>query len=278
MPTISPTSAVAVARIAPSIGSPVVWNPAGSATIKSSIPSGYRGTVRDAQFPPKVVSPPTANSASARGFATGGTLHAGQAIPAVPADSIAVVAPKALAGGGTSFAGATASCFGFAVATIAQPMAVVAPPSAISLAAVGDPATEVAGDVFPGATSFALAVAGSPIIESGTPGEVFAISAQAIFVVAQVTSPNAGVTVSPPSSIGLAEAPATAANVGVSATVAAATASSMALAARPTVSVVANLTLRSGEATCAAPLTGVTIIRPWVESASLGFVPVIDQD
>lgn len=49
MPTISPSAATALGNIGTSLGSPVVWNPSGAATANSSIPVGYRGSVREAQ-------------------------------------------------------------------------------------------------------------------------------------------------------------------------------------------------------------------------------------
>lgn len=259
---------------------PTVTPPAAIATEHSSIPVGFRGTgqARDAQFPPKVTAPPVSNSASVLGNAAGPGLQVGVNIIVGAGLSIAVIAPKALAGGGTAFAGATAHCIGFAVPTVAQPMASIAPPSAFSLAVIGDPTTEVAGDVFPGATGFALGNAGNPIIESGTPGEVDPTPAVTIAAVAPATSPSAGATISPSASEGWAEAPATTANAGSAGNASGATASVIAIAPRPTISVVANLRPTSGEATCVAPLTGVTIVRPWTESASLGFVPVVDQD
>lgn len=44
MPTVTPTSALALGNSGTSIGSPVVWNPSGVALGNSSIKSAFRGT------------------------------------------------------------------------------------------------------------------------------------------------------------------------------------------------------------------------------------------
>lgn len=149
------------------------------ATENSSIPVGYRDHVRDSQFPPKVTSPPTSNTAGALAAAATPGFQIGATI-AVPTCGAIGIAPPAQAAGGTTFAGATASAFAGAGLTTAAPVAQVVPSSAISLAAVGDTTAEVAGEIFPGATGSAIGFAPGPVLETGIPGQVNPPTASAL--------------------------------------------------------------------------------------------------